>query len=170
MKIDAPMGEFHRTRPPSVVELAIVTLPPVASLVLLAGLIVGEAFRFRPFSAEPAATVSEAAATGAAARAVQLVRQGQDPNRRWPVRAGVLDPERHDLTPIDAAILGRRAEMIGVLRGAGALVADLERAACLARARGVPEARDYLAIQLVDTQSDPEMSPAEALRSCNNAD
>jgi hypothetical protein len=116
----------------------ILVMPPLAGFVAVAGFLLAEASGARPLSAEPA-NVSEAAATGAAARAIRFIVNGEDPNRPWPIREGVLGSTPYRVDAIDAAILGRRPEIVEVLRQHGALVTDAVRSACLIRAVDLPE-------------------------------
>ncbi len=113
-------------------------LPPLAAFVFICGFFAAEAAGFRPLSGEPA-NLSEAAAIGAAARALQLIAAGQNPNQPYAIGAGVLGSTSYSVDAIDAAILGRRPEMIPVLRQHGAVVTNLQRSICLALATESPE-------------------------------
>ena len=112
--------------------------PPVAGFLLIAGYVVAEALGFDRLARPEAATVSEAAAMGQAARTLQLIAEGQDANGRHRVREELLDHASHDLTPIEAAILGRHAELVRLLQRSGAQRWDATRTACFARMR-LPE-------------------------------
>jgi hypothetical protein len=147
-------------------RLLAVAVPPVAGLGLLWFLVAAEAMGRGFFSAPAAPTISEAAATGEAARVVELVRQGRDPNGLSRVQAGLLDSAPRDLTPIAAAILGAQPEMVGLLRQQGARVIDARRVACLAHARGVPEALDYLGIARSERVADEVVGVGDAIRLC----
>ena len=71
-------------------------------------------------------------------RALQLIAEGQDVNDSHRVREGLLDHASHELTPIEAAILGRHAELVRLLQRSGARRWDAARTACFARMR-LPE-------------------------------
>ena len=121
----------------------VVAAPPLAALVLVAGFLGGEALGFRPFDSEPL-NVSEAAAMGAAAGALRFMADGSDPNVARPIAAGVLGSLPRSANAINAAILGRRPEMISLLLQHGAAVTDADRSRCLAEAVGFPEALPLL--------------------------
>ena len=116
----------------------ILVVPPLAGFVVVAGFLLAEASGSRPLSAEPS-NVSEAAATGAAARAIQFIVNGENPNRPWRIREDVLGSASYSVDAIDAAILGRRPEIVEVLQQHGAVVVDPPKSACLIRAVGLPE-------------------------------
>ena len=109
--------------------------PPLVGFVLIAGYVIAEALGFHALARPAGDTVSEAAALGQAARALQLIDEGQDPNGRQHVREGFLDHDGLELTPIDAAILGRRPELVRLLQRSGATHWDSARTACFARLR-----------------------------------
>ena len=108
----------------------ILVMPPLAGFITVGGFLIAEASGARPLSAEPA-NVSEAAAMGAAARTIRFIVNGENPNRPWPIREGMLGSTSYSVDAIDAAILGRRPEIIEVLQEHGAVVVDVLRSACL---------------------------------------
>ena len=65
-------------------------------------------------------TLSEAAALRDAGEVVRQIASGADPNATYPLRPGILDAS--SLTPLEAAVDSRRAEMVDVLMGHGAKV------------------------------------------------
>lgn len=109
--------------------------PPVAGFLLIAAYVAVEAMGFRGLASAEADTVSEAAALGYAARALQLIDQGQNVNGPLHVREGIVDDAAHELTPIESAMLGRHAELVRLLERAGATNATSGRAACFNRMR-----------------------------------
>jgi len=115
-----------------------IVLPPVAAFAVVTAYLVVELFAFRGLAATEPSTVSEAAAMGHAARALQLIAEGQNPNAPQHVRSGVLDAGEYEVRPLEAAILGRHGEMVRLLLRTGAARFDTARAACFARAR-LPE-------------------------------
>jgi len=140
-----------------------VAIPPIVGFVLLAAYVAAEALGFQGLARPEANTVAEAAALGHAARALQLIASGQAVNSRFEVRAGILDRDRHDLTPMDAAILGRHAELVRLLHRSGAQDANA-RTTCFARIR-LPEVLTDLgapAAQTTEQASDVETT----IRTC----
>ena len=109
--------------------------PPVAGFMLVCAYVAVEAVGFRELTLPEAETVSEAAALGYAARALQLVDEGQDINGPLHVREGIVDQAAHELTPIESAILGRHAELVQLLERSGATNAQTGRASCFTRMR-----------------------------------
>ena len=144
MSIVVETGTSSRTRATRVAAVACVAVPPVVAFVLVAAFVVAEAAGWRPLSVEPS-NVSEAAAVGAAATALRFIAEGADPNAPHPIAAGVLGTLPRTVNAIDAAILGRRAEMISMLRTQGATT-DVHRAKCLADAVDFPQALPLLDI------------------------
>ena len=109
---------------------------------------VGWASGAAPFWRDPNLTMSEAAALSNAGEIVRLITvQRQDPNRAWPVREGILGAAQ-TLTPLEAAVAIRRAELIPVLLHYGAAVpnAGPARTALICRAAAFlePEIIDRL--------------------------
>jgi len=131
-------------------------VPPLAAFAMVALYLVAESLGFRGFAAVEPATVSEAAALGHAARALQLIDQGQDPNKPQRIAPGMLDAHEYTLRPLEAAIVGRHLEMVRLLQRSGAAQFDMTRAICLAEAR-LPAALEDLN---ASTPGAPD-SPAE---------
>ena len=90
-------------------EVAVAAPPLVLAIALVASL------AMVPFERQPGNNVSEAAALHDAATVVQLLSHGADPGRRYPVRAGILDGDTHELTPLESAIEARRPEVVDVI-------------------------------------------------------
>jgi hypothetical protein len=67
-------------------------------------------------------TISEAVATGNYAEVVRQSELGVDPNRPTSIRADMLTREATELTPLQAAVLGRNALMFRILLDQGAIV------------------------------------------------
>jgi hypothetical protein len=109
----------------------------VAFLLLFLYVIV-EGFGYRGLARPEAQTPAEAAALGHAARSLQLIEEGQNPNQLQHVRTGFLDAGEYELRPLEAAILARHAELVRLLLRVGAASFDTSRASCFARAR-LPE-------------------------------
>jgi len=145
--------------------MLVMTLPPVAAFVLVGGFFGAEAVGLRPLSSEPA-NLSEAVAIGAAARALRLIAAGEDPNQRHPIGEGVLGSISYEVDAIDAAILGRRPEMIPVLLDHGAAVTDRQRSVCLVRALSYPEVLPLIGAPPEHLDRDPSEDVNDAIRAC----
>ena len=144
-----------------------IVVPPVVALTIVALYLVAESFGFRGFAAAEATTVSEAAAMGHAARALELIADGQNPNQRQHVAARMLDSMEHDMMPLEAAILGRHLEMARLLLRSGAAHFDTRRAVCFARAR-LPEILPELNAEPPSSGSVAEIGAA--IESCVHRD
>jgi len=139
--------------------------PPLAGFLLVAAYVVAEGVGFDGLAIPEAATVSEAAAMGHAARALQLIAEGQDVNGSHRVRDGLLDHASHELIPIEAAILGRHAELVRLLQRSGARRWDAARTACFARMR-LPEVLTDLGAS--DTAAADQYADVETtIRTCS---
>lgn len=82
--------------------------------------------------------LAEATAVRETAEVARQLEAGADPNRRDTVRSGMLTSAAVAATPLEAAVAIRRAELIAVLRNAGARLEPEEwrRLSCHARAAG----------------------------------
>jgi hypothetical protein len=67
-----------------------------------------------------ALNLSEAAALRDAGEVARLIDAGADPNATYEVRAGFLFTTARTLTPLEAARLAERPEIVGLLRADGA--------------------------------------------------
>ncbi len=119
--------------------IAAVTGPPVAAVLLVAGVFLSEWVGYRPLALPVGQNVAEAAAAGAPARVVALMRAGQDPNRAWRIEPAILETQGRPLTAIDAAVLRLRPEVVGLLLRRGVAPASRVRTLCLADAMKLPE-------------------------------
>jgi len=102
-------------------------------------------------------TLAEAAALRDQGEVARLVEGGDDPNREYELRAGVLATER--ATPLEAAVAARRAEIVNLLVREGATLNESgwRRLHCLAMETGAGDV-----VRAVD-----ELRPAGApLLSC----
>jgi hypothetical protein len=102
-------------------------------------------------------TLAEAAALHDTAEIVRLVRAGHDPRQAAAVRAGVIREQPMVLTPMEAAILERRVDVIALLADVGAAIRadEFARYWCLAQARG-----DAAVIAAVESQV-PQPAPVD---------
>lgn len=85
-------------------------------------------------------SLPEAAAMRDSGELARQIAFGADPNRRAPVRAGVLKSEALVLTPLEAAVGAHRPEVIDLLFELGAVPSAEERRGlrCLAIAEREP--------------------------------
>jgi hypothetical protein len=79
--------------------------------VMLAGGVIGR----HPLWSEQPVNMSEAAAARDRALVTRLLRRGERPDEPRRVRAGLVSHRAVTLTPIEAAIAARRAEVVNVL-------------------------------------------------------
>lgn len=122
-----------------------------------------------PFAEPPYASLSEAAATGDAATVVRMVRSHADANAMGTVRQGLLDIHQPlEVTPLEAAVLGRRAELIALLRAHGA-VGESGALACLAEAIGATDALRSLGVPPVAHAAGEGLTGADVLQECRGA-
>mgnify|MGYP001481467360 CR=1 FL=1 len=105
-------------------------------------------------------------AIGAAAHALRLIAAGEDPNQPRPIGEGVLGSVSYQLDAIDAAILGRRPEMIPVLLQHGAAVTNLPRSICLVHALGYSDVLPLLGAPPDRIERDSSTDVNDALRAC----
>ena len=144
-----------------------ILLPPIAAFALVALYVVAESFGFDGLAAAEPSTVSEAAAMGRAARALQLIAEGQDPNRPQHIASGILDSGEYEVRPLEAAILGRHLELVRLLQRSGAARFDMSRAICFARAR-LPEVLPDLGVEHASSPDAPA-EIAAAIATCTQA-
>jgi hypothetical protein len=140
-----------------------IVIPPLVAFLLVSIYVVGEAIGYRGLARPEAQTVAEAAAQGHAARALQLIDEGQNPNQPQRVRADFLDAGEYEVRPVEAAILGRHVELVRLLLRVGAASFDKTRASCLARLR-LPEVLPDLGDR--GSESPEPVEIAAAFRMC----
>jgi hypothetical protein len=143
--------------------VARIFVPPLVAFLLLSVYVVGEAIGSRGLARPEVETVTEAAALGHAARTLQLIEERQNPNQLQHVRANFLDAAEYELTPLEAAILARHAELVRLLLRVGAASFDRTRALCFARVR-LPEVLSDLGDRGSDSPEPIEI--AAAFRMC----
>lgn len=110
-------------------------LPMLAVLAGSAAVAAGWAVGAEPFWPVHDLTLSEAAAVRDGAEVLRLIEMGHDPNRRWPVREDIIDGERHDITPLEAAILIRRLQVVEILVRNGVTLTPAQRQELVAKSR-----------------------------------
>jgi hypothetical protein len=113
-----------------------VVAPPLLAFALIAAYMLAESSGHQLLAQPEAQTISEAAARGEAARALELIRAGQNVNGRLRIREGIIGSSPLMLTPVEAAIVGRHVELVRLLFRTGARPPGT--AVCLAQER-LPE-------------------------------
>jgi hypothetical protein len=111
-----------------------------------------EAVRPGTFTAPPPANIPAAIVVGNGPMALELMAGGADVNAPAPIRFGALGPGEHEVTPLEAAVLSQRPEIVRLLLRTGAEQSRSHRAVCLARIR-LPEVLPLLGIS--DGERDP---------------
>lgn len=132
------------------VPLMALLLPFVPATALMGYVVAGWAAGANPFWPTPSLNVAEAALVRDNAEAVRLIALGQDPSLAWPVRAELRnDADPPLMTPLEAAIRIRRADLFDLLRREGARIApeDLNRLIALAERSSAPEIAERLRIR-----------------------
>jgi hypothetical protein len=127
-------------------------LPGVILACSIVVLAVASAAGLAPTAGDYQLTLAEAAALHDIAEIVRLVRTGADPRQPAPVRAGILREQRMVVTPMTAAILERRVDVIAVLADVGARIRaeELPQYWCLAKVRG-----DAAVLAAIEAQAPP---------------
>ncbi len=130
MKLEHPTPtdreESDRRSPDGIYAVAVAGPPlalGVATVLVLALAIPGR----DPVWSVSEMTISESAALADRGAVVRMISAGLDPNSRYPVRSEVLASSTLVMTPIEAAALNRRVEMVQLLLEHGATLRDTER-------------------------------------------
>lgn len=121
--------------------------PPLIWIAAAAVLVtIALATGYRPFSAPDDLTLSEAAALRDELEITRQIRDGADPNRRTSVRADLVRSTPLELTPLEAAVAIRRADVMELLVAQGARIDgdNYPVLRCLAEAQDADEVIDYL--------------------------
>jgi hypothetical protein len=121
-----------------------IVIPPLVAFLLLSVYVVAEALGYRGVTRPDGETAAEAAALGRAARTVELIAKGQNPNQLLHVRA---------------AVLARHAELVRLLLRSGAARFDTSRAVCFARVR-LPEVLPDLGASAADSREPIDVATA----------
>jgi len=136
----------------------VLAAPPLVAIVLLTAYVTIESVYPGAFTAPRPETISEAIVVGNAPRALEMMAEGLNVDAPARVRPGMFDAREYEVTPLEAALLSRRMETVGLLLHAGADVARSKRLSCLVRER-MPDAGPLLGI----TPSEP---PTGDLQTC----
>lgn len=135
-----------------------VAAAPLVLAFLAALLFVGAwAIGWHPFWPVPELTLSEAVVTRDSAEVVRLIEQeGADANRAWRVRASLADGRERLITPLEAAVLTRRPEMIRLLLRHGAAAPDsVARASLICQAETTADGEVVEILLATGDGSDP---------------
>lgn len=125
-----------RVSPWSVVLVAAAGAPALLAVCMETMTLVQAAAGSHPGWPDLRLNLSEATAVRDTAEVVRLLDDGADPNARYAVRPGLVDnSEPVNVTPLEAAISIRRAELVSLLLKRGVRVSDADwtRLRCVAR-------------------------------------
>lgn len=139
----------------------LVLLPAVALAVCAAALVLAASAGKYPFFWERRAfTMAEAAAVRDRAEVLRLIRAGEDPFHVQRVPAGVLSDRELRLTPLQAAVLARRGEVVDLLLWAthGVDGEAWSEAVCLARLVHAADVEQTLRRYEPRSHSDPALA------------
>jgi hypothetical protein len=135
----------------------VITVAPLLAVFLgSVVVVVGWPTGLRPFWPVPDLSLSEAVLTRDAGEIVRLIeRVGVNPNRPWPIRYGLAGAIT-EATPLEAAVLARRADLVRLLVRHGAVVPEGQgRMALICRGVAV-SAPDIVALLLaMGDRTDP---------------
>lgn len=116
------------------IELAL-ALPALAWIAAATLVMVSTLLGYRALAAPADVTMAEAAVLRDEAELLRQMRHGANPNTAAPVRRGMLSDQDYILTPLEAAIAARHAEVVQLLVENGATLdsQNVPRLLCLAR-------------------------------------
>lgn len=112
--------------------------PVMAATLLMAGLVAAGQFGVGPLRRPALLSLAEAAAGGDALTAVRRIREGNDPNRSYPVAFPLAARGITALLPLEAGALTGDRDMVELLQREGAVLPpeDAHRVACVLASRG----------------------------------
>jgi hypothetical protein len=121
-------------------------LPGAVLIVATAAMLLGLPFGADPLWQVEPLTLPEAAALRDNGEVVRLIDLGEDPNGAGPVRPNFLRNDTQVLTPLEAAVGARRADMVELLLENGAVMdaAMWTRLMCFAGVVDAGDVRDVL--------------------------
>jgi hypothetical protein len=168
ISLDPETGNIVKEQMAIVPALSI-ALPIAAALFIIMLFVVTEAAGWHPYTVAPAVNVAGAVTYGDGARALALIADGQDPDERWVVERDAIDSGRAlRVTAIEAAMLTRRPEFVGLMLHHGAHPDAPSRLACLAQAMGLDaEVKPSLfGVRDGTYYTGPQLHSIEALEAC----
>jgi hypothetical protein len=118
----------------------VVVAPALTATLLAAGFAAGELLGGHPFSYSRPRNIAEAAAMGSGAEVLRLLRAGEDPRAIMDVRSELISSNITRVNAVEAAVWGRRVQLLRMLERHGAIEGDdMKRyVACLATLARVP--------------------------------
>jgi hypothetical protein len=121
-------------------------LPGAVLILATAVMLLGLPFGVDPLWQVETLTLPEAAALRDNGEVVRLIDLGEDPNRAGPVRQNFLRDAAQVVTPLEAAVGARRADMVELLLQNGAVMdaAMWTRLMCFAEVVDAGDVRDVL--------------------------
>jgi hypothetical protein len=132
----------------------LIALPPLTGIALLVIYVLVESGRPGTFTAPRPANIPAAIVAGNGPMALELMAQGADVNAAAPIRFALLGPGEHQVTPLEAAVLSQRPEVVRLLLRTGAERTRSRRAVCLARIR-LPEVLPLLGVSDAERDARP---------------
>ena len=138
-------------------------LPATAWIAAGTIVLVATLFGYRALAAPADLTMSEAAVLRDEAELLRQMRHGVAPDMQYTIRRGMLSEQDYIMTPLEAAIAARHAEVVQLLVDNGAKLTDanLPRLICLAR---LSEATDIAALLQAHSPPDAEAVDCTGIR------
>jgi hypothetical protein len=127
---------------------------PVIALLLLGGFAVSETLGHTPLAYPRPANIAEAAGMGRGAEVLRFLQEGADPTVVLPVHPEIISSSITRATALEAAIWGRRVEMIRMLDRLGVIGPARAHMACLARDIRAADIAEYLGAESPDACED----------------
>jgi hypothetical protein len=141
-----PDAAHVSSRVPRAVTAAVL-LPAAAATAAVALFVLLDAAGATLFSDDPPLNIAEAAGMGSGPEVLRLLREGQDPTEVLPVRPYIISSNITRVTAVEAAVWGRRVQLLRLLEREGAFGGSEARqyVACLATIARVPSIVDEFA-------------------------
>jgi hypothetical protein len=111
----------------------VIAVPPLVGIAVLVIYLGVESIRPGTLTAPRPQNIAEAIVVGNGPMALELMAGGADIDAAAPVRAGLMGDDAYDVTPIEAALLAGRPEIVRLLVRTGADPSRSRRVPCLAR-------------------------------------
>jgi hypothetical protein len=130
-------------------EMAL-AVPPLAWIAAATLILIAAFFGYRALAAPADLTMSEAAVLRDEAELLRQIGHGASPDIEYMIRRGMLSEQDYILTPLEAAIAARHAEVVQLLVDNGTKLTDanLPRLVCLARFNETPDIAAFLQVHL----------------------